>query len=88
MNTVDSFPPVVIGCPRSNSYTTPFGTFSQVATWIEPTATDDSGIMPTRRQSHAPGDRFPVGETTVSYIFLDLAGNEARCSFTITGKYG
>ena len=51
--------------------------------WTEPTATDNSGMVPTVTQSHQPGDSFNVGTTTVTYTFTDLAGNQAQCSFTI-----
>ena len=59
---------------------------SQVVTWIEPTATDNSGMTPTVTQSHQPGDSFPPGVTEVTYAFSDLAGNEAVCVFAITGN--
>ena len=65
----------------------PFGTTSVSVPWTEPTATDNSGMVPTVTQSHQPGDSFNVGTTTVSYTFTDLAGNQAQCSFTvIVGK--
>ena len=57
---------------------------STTVTWIEPTATDNSGETPTVTQSHQPGDSFPLGTTQVSYRFTDMSGNEATCSFTIT----
>ncbi|XP_072051832.1 uncharacterized protein [Amphiura filiformis] len=81
---VDTIPPVISGCPQSPTYTVPLGTLGRVASWIEPTATDDSGVTPTYIQSHSPGDRFMVGITRVTYIFSDSSGNEARCSFGIT----
>ena len=62
------------------------GTASRVVTWIEPTATDDSGLPPTMVRSHQPGGSFPVGTTQVTYIFLDQAGNEATCAFSVTGN--
>ena len=62
------------------------GTTSRVVTWIEPTATDDSGFQPTVVSTHQSGSSFPVGTTQVTYIFMDQAGNEATCAFSITGK--
>ncbi len=57
-------------------------------TWIEPTVIDNSGMAPTVRISHSPGSNFPVGTTDILYIFSDMAGNEAVCSFSVTvGKY-
>ena len=66
----------------------PPGRTSGTLTWTEPTATDNSGTTPTVTQSHRPGDSFPVGTTTVTYTFTDMAGNQAQCSFTVTvGNY-
>ena len=39
------------------------------------------------RKSHRPGALFPVGDTEVSYVFSDSAGNQAECTFTVTGMY-
>jgi len=33
--------------------------------------------------SHASGDFFPVGLTTVTYTAIDDAGNIAQCVFTV-----
>ena len=52
--------------------------------WTEPTATDNSGMIPTVTQSHQPGDSFPVGSTQVTYTFTDMTGNQATCSFSLT----
>ena len=52
--------------------------------WTEPTATDNSGMTPTVTQSHQPGESFPVGTNQVTYIFADMAGNQAICSFSVT----
>ena len=37
-------------------------------------------------KSHQPGALFPVGDTEVSYVFSDSAGNQAECAFTVTGR--
>ena len=87
MNVVDSNPPVVINCPQPIFRSVPLGTPSLMVTWIEPTATDDSGAPPTVMQTHSPGETFTVGVTQVTYIFRDPSGNEERCSFTVSGKY-
>ena len=55
-----------------------------MTTWPEPTATDNSGEIPTVTRSHVPGDRFPVGATEITYEFRDRSGNTATCIFTIT----
>ena len=78
--------PVITSCPDSSIYTVSLGTVSMLATWTEPTATDNSGMTPTVTQSHQPGDSFNVGTTEVIYTFADMAGNEAICLFTIRGN--
>ncbi len=83
---VDITPPILTNCPSSTRYQVPYGTRFHVATWTEPIGSDNSPAAPTVFHTHGPGDEFPVGITQVSYIFLDSAGNEAVCSFTITGK--
>ena len=52
--------------------------------WPEPTAMDNSGMPLFRNRTHTPGDFLPVGVSTVSYTFTDLAKNKAVCSFNIT----
>ena len=52
-------------------------------TWMEPTATDNSNMVPTVTQSHQSGDSFPVGTMQVTYTFADQQGNEAFCSFDV-----
>ena len=67
--------------------TVPFGTSSRIVTWVEPTATDACGGTVSRTQSHNPGANFGIGVTQVMYTFTDQAGNQAMCTFTISGKY-
>ena len=62
----------------------PPGRTSGTLTWTEPTATDNSGMVPTVTQTHRLGDSFNVGTTTVTYTFTDITGNQAQCSFTVT----
>jgi hypothetical protein len=89
VTVVDNTRPVIAGCPANVSVTTGVGrtTCDQVATWTEPTATDNCtpAANLVRTRSHAPGATFPVGTTTVTYTFTDAAGNtSATCSFTVT----
>ena len=83
---IDTVPPVISNCPQSISVTVPMGTPTLMVTWIEPTATDDSGIEPEKMQTHLSGDSFPVGTTNVIYSFQDEAGNQALCTFDVTGN--
>ena len=88
VTVVDNTPPVINGCPTSISVSTGTGNVNctQTASWTEPTATDACGTGPITffSRSHAPGDVFSKGTTTVNYLFKDAAGNESPCSFTVT----
>ena len=56
--------------------------------WTEPTATDVCSQVTLVSRSHAPGDRFPVGSTRVSYTFADATGNRVTCSFNVIIEEG
>src|SRR5207237_330405 len=83
----DTIAPAISGCPANITVSTGAGrmTCDQTATWTQPTATDNcDGPVAYFSRSHAPGAAFPVGTTTVSYVFKDAAGNSSTCSFTVT----
>ena len=87
---VDTTPPVVSGCPTQGvTATAPAGATSTVVTWTEPTATDNSGLPVTRTSDRSPGQSYPLGTTSVEYVFTDASRNTAFCRFvvTVTGKY-
>ena len=54
-----------------------------VATFAEPSATDDSGVVNVGCLP-ASGSSFPVGRTTVVCTATDGAGNTAQSEFTVT----
>ena len=84
----DTIPPVASSCPQSITQTIRTGMPSVTVSWIEPTATDNSGMTPTVTQSHQPGDSFNIGTTAVTYTFTDVAGNQATCTFDVViGNY-
>ncbi|MFT4637746.1 MAG: hypothetical protein ACI8T1_001056 [Verrucomicrobiales bacterium] len=80
----DTTNPVISGIP-GNIVTVPdtLGGTSAVVSWIEPTATDNVGII-SLTSTHGSGDTFPAGTTTVVYTATDAAGNLSTASFTIT----
>ncbi|XP_072172386.1 uncharacterized protein [Diadema setosum] len=81
---VDTTPPTVT-CVMNIVQSVELGTQSTPITWTEPTATDISGVTILRSQTHTSGSLFPVGTTTVTYIFTDGSDNDAApCTFTIT----
>ena len=58
--------------------------------WVEPTATDNSGVVSLSSRSRAPGSFFVVGSTDVTYVFVDGSGNTAACTFSVNvveGKF-
>lgn len=65
------------------------GITNVVVTWEQIRVIDAS---PTNviSQNYSPGDRFPVGVTTVSILAEDSSGLRSFCNFTVevvTGKY-
>lgn len=84
----DNTVPVISGCPNNIAQTVELGTASAVVSWVEPTATDDSGIVTRIVRTHEPNTAFNVGPTTVTYIFEDGNSNRAVCSFTVTISTG
>ena len=78
---VDNDPPSFVRCPGDIAVTALPGAMMASVTWIEPTATDTIPGPILVGASHAPGDAFPIGTTTVSYTATDTAGHTAICSF-------
>jgi hypothetical protein len=92
VTVVDNLPPSIADMPSSESYTVVSGTCGAVATWTEPTASDNAynniiddpctGL--TLTSDYASGDTFPLGATLVTYTATDGSGNETEASFTVT----
>ncbi|KAF4804058.1 Sushi, von Willebrand factor type A, EGF and pentraxin domain-containing protein 1 [Turdus rufiventris] len=83
VKVIDAEPPVVDRCrspppmQAENDYP---------VTWEEPEFSDNSGGPLTVTRSHAPGDLFPKGETTVQYTAVDPSGNNRTCEIHIVIK--
>ncbi len=88
VTVTDNTPPVIAGCPAIFSVNTGIGrtTCDQVASWTEPTATDNCTASASLvwTKSHLPGSTFPVGTTTVTYSVRDASNNSATCTLTVT----
>ncbi|XP_033626665.1 uncharacterized protein LOC117289582 isoform X32 [Asterias rubens] len=84
----DTIPPVISGCPQSATGVVPQGSTSVSVTWVEPTATDNSGGPVQRTSDRSPGQTFGLGSTQVTYTFTDQSGNQAFCQFTVTVTSG
>ena len=83
---LDQEPPVFTRCP--SDITIDDATTLEIrVNWQEPTATDNSGVLPSVSSISRSGDLFAVpGSYEVVYTAKDESGNEATCSFRITLK--
>ena len=76
----DTQPPVIDFCESPPDFITI--TENVDIEWDEPLFHDNSREPLTIKQSHKFG-RFPFGQTFVSYVATDSAGNSAACDITI-----
>ncbi|KAK2521486.1 Svep1 [Columba livia] len=81
---VDAEPPVIDRC-RSPPPVQAIENEYPVS-WEEPQFSDNSGAPLSVTRSHAPGDVFPKGETTVQYTAVDPSGNNRTCEIHIVIK--
>ena len=79
----DTIPPVV-NCIEDVVSEIGLNIGGTTVTWIEPTATDNSGVVNLASRSRAPGSFFVVGSTDVTYRFVDGSGNSATCTFSVS----
>jgi len=63
------------------------GSCEATATWSEPTASDNCGVQ-SLSGTHALGDTFSVGRTTVTYTATDVNGNASSLSFDVVVRDG
>lgn len=77
---VEDVEPPFINCPADISVTT-MGADAPVSWAIS--AFDNCGIADSTN-THNSGDIFPLGTTTVLYIFSDATGNASTCDFDVT----
>ena len=80
---VDSNAPIV-NCIEDVISEIGFNIGGTVVSWTEPTATDNSGVVNLASRSRAPGSFFVVGNSEVTYVFVDGNGNRASCTFTVS----
>jgi hypothetical protein len=81
----DAQPPVFTTFPSDIGISVDFPATSAVASWAEPTASDNlPGVTITQTAGPASGSSFPIGVTTVSYEARDAAGQTVSDSFTVT----
>jgi len=74
----------VVRCPASITVDTEDTNTGATVSYPAATATDAGGGTPVIAYSTPSGSFFPMGATTVSVTATDDAGNQGRCSFTVT----
>ena len=80
----DDQAPAIAGMPADQTITVDFPDEGAVATWIEPTATDNTpGVVIRQIAGPSSGSMFPLGATTVTYQATDANGNTATASFVV-----
>ena len=81
---LDHEPPVFTYCP-DDIVIDNATTYEMSVNWQQPTATDNSGVVPSIACSRQSGGRFAVPSSSLVQCWaVDGTGNEATCSFRIT----
>ena len=87
ININDNIAPTVDDCPSNISVSSDSDICGKAIDYDIPTFEDNcdgSGIFGLLIEGYAPGATFPVGETTVEWTYVDLAGNQGdTCSFEV-----
>ncbi|XP_072045211.1 hyalin-like isoform X2 [Amphiura filiformis] len=86
VSEVDTKRPEILHCPSDIPTDVEIGSTGTAVTWIEPSATDESGNSTVLVKTHSSGQQFGVGKTTVTYLFADTSNNVEKCSFQIIGR--
>lgn len=78
---IDNEDPTILNTPSDITLEATSG--DTVASWTEPTASDNSGSV-SLTATHSPGSTFQIGSTLVTYTATDSSGNAVTSSFTVT----
>ena len=86
-SNVDLEPPILT-CPQDISVETTRhqDTALLLATWSDPSVTDNSGSIDSIWCSHTRASSFSIGVTRVTYFANDTYGNIGQCHFNIEVK--
>ncbi|QIE60058.1 HYR domain-containing protein [Rasiella rasia] len=80
----DNIAPMIF-CPADIVVPTNNGECGATVTFPLPVGTDNCGIdFVVQQAGIASGEIFPIGVTTNQFIVVDVNGNTATCSFTVT----
>ncbi len=83
VTVVDNIDPI-INCPPDIVADNDPGECGAIVNFSTPTGSDNCDFTISLVSPLGPGDFFPVGNTTVSYMIEDDAGNISTCSFMVT----
>ncbi|XP_071842360.1 uncharacterized protein [Apostichopus japonicus] len=82
---VDTQPPTIVVCPSDQVVTVLTGSSGGVVNFPTPQAQDNSGFVSVvNNPQFYSGFYFPLGMTTVTYVFSDAVPLTVTCTFTIT----
>ena len=81
---LDKEAPVFEVCPDNQALNTQPGQAFAVATWQNPSATDNSGNLPKVTCDSQSENKFVIGQTSVVCEAVDSSGNNITCNFQIT----
>ncbi|MBT7044741.1 MAG: HYR domain-containing protein, partial [Gammaproteobacteria bacterium] len=85
---IENNPPTVENATENININTEAGVCYATVNYSAPTFQDDcdgTGLAGTLQAGLASGSQFPIGETTVTYTYTDIAGNgPVTSSFTVT----
>ena len=82
VTVLDTISPFWIGCPNDTLIVPDSSDCNPQVFWTNPQYFDNCFVDATR--THAPGDEFQVGTTTVTYTAFDQSGNTTLCIFNVT----
>ena len=72
-----------VTCPTNQTTETDLNQSTAVVVWTTPVVIDNSKLIPKVTCDKENGSHFEIGETEVICQALDLAGNQAMCSFIV-----
>src|SRR6185436_8759526 len=84
VTVVDNQNPTLSACPGNQTINTAAGQCQAIATYTNPTASDNCPGVGAVTCTPASGSSFPKGVTTVTCSVSDAAGRSASCNFTVT----
>ena len=79
----DAEPPIFSDTPATQKVNTEVHSATASVWWIPPTVIDNSGEAVRLSSNYSPGDKFAIGNTTLTYEAADAYGNTATYSFHI-----